>query len=92
MRHLNMLNHKDLASRFQTLREHDRATARLPSSGVVGTFISRRADTGLVEVDLGCSGVGLVRSITPALISKGDRIPAVVLGSTGSYGFSDARF
>lgn len=86
-----MLDHKDLASRFQTLREHDRATARPPSSGVVGTFVSRRADTGLVEVDLGCSGVALVRSITSTAFTAGQRIPAVTGGSISSYGFGDAR-
>lgn len=94
-----MLDHKDHASRFQTLREHDlatnaygRATATPPSSGVVGTFISRRADTGLVELDLGCGSIGLSRSITSALLTKGERIPAVVSGSIASYGFSDKRF
>jgi hypothetical protein len=87
-----MLDHKDHASRFQTLREHDRATIRPPSSGVVGTFASRRVDTGLVEVDLGCGGIALTRSITSALLTKGERIPAVISGSIASYGFSDKRF
>jgi hypothetical protein len=94
-----MLDHKDHASRFQTLREHDlatnaygRATTTPLSSGVVGTFISRRADTGLLTVDLGCGGIGLVTSITSRAFTKGDRIPAVTSGSISSYGFADARF